>query len=1203
MVAELDVRLLGPIEVRRRGEPTDLPGGRAMSLLALLALRVGQAIPADRLIGELWGGEAPATARTLLHGFVSKLRKALGAEVIETSGTGYRLALAEEAVDIHRFRIMVQESQGLDARGRESRLDDALELWRGPALADLTYEPFAQGAITALEDHWLTAHEELVRARLELGGNRQAVAELADLVAEHPFRESLWELLVLALYRSGRQADALEACRRARATLVSELGIEPRPELRSLEERVLNQDPSLDTAAPRGPGAGGRAWMPRERRTATVVFVEAVPSDPATDPERQEAGMAEALAGVEEAMTSHGGTVERSPGGRMVGWFGLSSAHEDDPLRALRAALRARRRIARPGVRIRVGVEAGEIITDGDTATGGVVATAARLLERADEGEIRIGPSITRLVHGAAVVARIDSDHAGARTLLQVHDRATLLPRDLRAPMLGRQPEVTRLRTAFSGTVRRGTPTRVTVIGEAGLGKSRLARAFHASVADTATIGQARCSAGAGGSLATLQALLEPVVGDRAGALTVASPQELFATVRTSLEHAARQHPVVLTVDDCHWADATLLDLLEYLSVSLDGPVMLLCLARPELVEVRAEWGTDRASTPVLSLEPLDAASITQIVSDRAALDVPAEQADRIAALAQGNPLYAEQFVAALEHDDLDRVPASLSGLLASRIDRLGPAEKDLLRCAAVAGNELPRRALDALVPDEARPFTQRHLAALQRRRLLHQSGEAVTFGHDLIREAAYLSVTRSDRARLHQRLAEWLGSHGHDRVPHLDAVIGHHLEQAVRNRRHLGLDDEPTDALATRAGERLAAAGAEAFGRLDLPAAEDLLARALALLPEDHRIRTRSTQVLAETSLPLGHHAQAQRLLADLAERPDVDEAARWSARLERTRSLTLTDPGPHDLDVADDVARQALAFFDHEDDDTGRAQALFLRGWLELLRGRAVDAEATARRAIEHAGRAGAHREESAARWLTLEAMIDGPTPVEECLNASAPLVQFRDTSHPIAMLGRARLLAMATHAQEADDLLEEARHLIIERFRVRRLVMFADSAAGTVHALSGRTSYAIRAYRKSLKRARADGEHGHTAELAARLALLHAEQGRLAEGGDLAAESRAAAPSGHVAVQALSRAANARTLMGKEPAAALAAARQAVELAPAQLPDLHAETTFHLAVVEHGCGMHDDARSHLDLAVHLHEQKGNLAAATLARSIALD
>lgn len=1202
-MAELEVRLLGPIEVLRAGEPVDLPGGRAMSLLALLALRVGQAIPADRLVDELWGGEPPATARTLLQGFVSKLRKTLGADVIETAGTGYRLALADEAVDAHRFRDMLEASQDVDGRDRESRLADALELWRGPALADVTYEPFAQRAITALVNLRLTAREDLIRARLDLGGHRQVVGELEELVASHPFRERLWELLVVALYRSGRQAEGLEVCRRARATLVSELGLEPGPELRSLEERVLNQDPSLDaaTALRSEPGAAGRAWMPRERRTVTTVFVEVSPADPAADPELEETKMVAALERVEEAMASHGGIAEQSPGGRVVGWFGLSTAREDDPLQALRAAIRARELTALPGVHVRVGVEIGETVTVGTSTTGSAIATAARLLESADEGEILVGPAVTRLVHGAAVVERADGKRPGARRLLQVRADATLLRRDLRVPMVGRQPELTRLRTTFSGTIRRGIPTRVTVVGEAGLGKSRLARAFHDSIAGAATVGNARCSAASGGSVAILQELLGPVVDDGAVGLASGSPQELFATVRESLERAAEQQPIVLTVDNCHWAETTVLDLLEYLTVRLDGPVMLLCLARPELFDSRPEWATHRARTAVLPLEPLDAGSITQIVSDRAEIDLPAERVDRITELAQGNPLFAEQFVAALEHDDLDRVPASLNGLLASRIDRLGPAERDLLRCAAVAGSQLTQQVLDAFVPDQARPFTQRHLAALQRRRLLQRSGDAISFGHDLIRDAAYRSVTRSDRARLHQRLAEWLEAHGNVDAPHLDAVVGHHLEQAVHNRRQLGLDDEPTDALAARAGERLATAGSAAFDRMDLPAADDLLTRALALLPDDHRVWTRSAQLLAETSLPIGHHAQAQRLLAELAERPDVDEPARWSARLERTRSLGLTDPGPGGLDDAAEVAQQALTFFDRVDDDSGRAQALFLQGWLELLRGQPVDAEATARRAIEHADRAGAVREENAARWLTLQALIEGPAPVEDCLDQAAPLTRVRDTEQPIAMLGRARLIAMATRFHEADDLLQVARHLIIERFRIRRLVMFADWSTAEIHALAGRVPFAVRFYRTALDRVRADGERGHTAELAARLALLLTGQERHTEASALAAESRAAAPAGHLAMQALSRAAAARTMIPGQPADALALANEAVDLTPDQMLNLKAETTLHLALVEHACGLRANAQSQLELAVHLYQQKGNLAAANLAESAA--
>lgn len=1192
------------MEVRRGGGPVELPGGRALSLLGLLALRLGQAMPADRLVDELWGGEPPATARTLLQGFVSRLRKALGAEAIETTGAGYRLTVADTAVDVHRFRAMLEASRDVDGSDRASRLAAALELWRGPALADVTYEPFAQREITALEDLRLDARQDLLRTRLDLGHHRQVVGELERLIASHPFHERLWELLVLALYRSGRQADALDACRRARTTMVSELGLDPGPDLRSLEERVLDQDPSLDAATTTdASGTAGRAWLPRERRTVTVVFAEVAPTDASVDPELQEQTIADALEQVAEAMATLGGTAEHSPGGRVIGWFGLSVAHEDDPLHALRAAIRARELAARPGVRMRIGVETGETVTDGTSATGSAVTTATSLLDQAATSEILMGPAVTRLVRGAAVVARADGGGAGARKLLQVHPGATLLRRDLRAPMVGRQRELTSLRTTFSGASRRASPRRVTVVGEAGLGKTRLARAFHASIADTATVGTARCSSATGTSLETLQALLEPIGDDDAVGLTTASPQELFATVRALLEQAAEQQPVVLTVDDCHWAGATVLDLLEYLTGSVEGPVMLLCLARPELFDRRPDWATRGERTTVVPLEGLELASIAQIVSDRTELDLPAEQVDRITELAQGNPLFAEQLVAALDHGELDRTPASLHGLLASRIDRLGPAEKDLVRCAAVAGSQLTRQALDALVPEEARPFTERHLAALQRRRLLHRSGEAISFGHDLIRDAAYRSVTRSDRVRLHRRMAAWLDAHGSGGTFDLDAVIGHHLEQAVRNRQQLDRDDATTAELAVRAGERLAAAGRAAFGRLDLPAAEDLLSRALALLPDDHRARARSTQQLAEASLPIGHHAEAQRLLAELAVRPDVDEAARWSARLERIRSLTLTDPGPSGLDDADEITREAQAFFEDAADPTGLAQALFLRGWLELLRGKPVEAEAAARRAIEHADRAGAHREQASARWLVLETLLHGPVPVQDCLDQLPSLTRVRGSEHPIAMLGRARLLAMATRFQEAEDVVQAARNLIVERLRVRRLVMFADWSMAEIHALAGQVPFAMRSYGTALDRVRADGERPHITEIAARLALLLAAQDRGSEARQLAAESRASMPTGYVALEALSRTASARAMVAEQAAAALGLARGAAELVPAQMLNLRAETSFHLALVEQAHGLRDDARTHLESTVRLHRRKGNIAAATLAESVPLD
>ncbi len=191
------------------------------------------------------------------------------------------------------------------------------------------------------------------------------------------------------------------------------------------------------------------------------------------------------------------------------------------------------------------------------------------------------------------------------------------------------------------------------------------------------------------------------------------------------------------------------------------------------------------------------------------------------------------------------------------------------------------------------------------------------------------------------------------------------------------------------------------------------------------------------------------------------------------------------------------------------------------------------------------------------------------------------------------------MATSFREAEDLVQEARHLIIERLRIRRLVMFTDWSKADIHALAGRVPLAMRSYRTALDRVSADGERGHTAELAARLALVLADQERRGEARELATQSRAAAPTGYVAVQALSRAASARTMVPEQPVDALALAREAVELAPDQMSNLKAETTFNQALVEHACGLRDDAQSHLELAVHLYQQKGNLAAATLAES----
>ena len=250
-MATTDFRILGPLEVVEEGQLVPLAGARQRALLAILLLHAGEAISSDRLIDELWGEEPPDAGSAALRVRISQLRRALGpaGELLVTRPPGYALALAPEQVDLRRFERLVEE--GDRALGREDpaaavdSLREALALWRGPPLADFSYAPFAQGAIVRLDELRLAAIELRVEAELALGDHARVVGELQALVREHPMRERLCGQLMLALYRDGRQTDALEAYRTARARLVEEIGLEPGPELHDLERRILAQDEGL----------------------------------------------------------------------------------------------------------------------------------------------------------------------------------------------------------------------------------------------------------------------------------------------------------------------------------------------------------------------------------------------------------------------------------------------------------------------------------------------------------------------------------------------------------------------------------------------------------------------------------------------------------------------------------------------------------------------------------------------------------------------------------------------------------------------------------------------------------------------------------------------------------------------------------------------------------------------------------------------
>lgn len=1224
--ADLDVRLLGPIEVLRGGEPVDLPGGRAKSLLAILALRVGQAVPSDRLIDELWGGDAPATAKTLLQGFVSKLRKAVGAEAFETAGNGYRLALDDRAIDVSRYRNLVEESRNLDGHARESELSKALAMWRGPALADVTWEPFAQRAITALENHRLTAREDLIEARLGLGGNAELVGELEGLVTEHPYRERLTELLVLALYGAGRQADALEALRLARETLAKELGLEPGPGLRSLEVRILNQDPSLDAPSPDtkpAPVESG-SWLTDERRTVTVLFVEVTPADEDLDPEQGQQATKRALAAATKTLRDHGARVQESPGGVVIAWFGLPISHDDDPLRAATAARDARdAALSSPGPprEFRAGFETGEVLTNLanlGSAAGPVTTIAARLQQSAEPGEVLLAARAMRILRGAAAVERVRDGRREAWRLLGVDPSASLIPRDLDVRMAGREGELTRLRTYFSRTVRQERLHRMIVLGEAGIGKSRLARAFAESVGARATIATVSCSdpgsgqtfglvhdllvqAGGGSDWATIEGLLEQAdrgLGERlAGIVGIGElkgpPQEFFGDLRRALELIAQDEPLALVVDDVHWAEPTLLDLFEYLTEALQSPVLLLLLARPELVENHPAWSTGGDHADLLYLDPLDTEAVAELIGDRSLGLLDQEDEQRIIAAAQGNPLFAEQLIAAWADGETGPIPPSLRSLLATRIDNLGPAERDLLRAASVAGDHLSPEALEVLAPEGARPFLPRNVKTLTRKRLLQPSGTTgLAFPHGLIRDSAYQGLTRKDRGRLHLALAEWLERSGQH--AQLDAIVGHHLELALENRRLVGPADDDT-ALSARAGEKLTAAGTSAYMRLDLPGAADLLGRALELLPEDHPLRIPAAQHLAEASLPLGDHSRAQKLTAQLAAMPGISEVDRWLARLENARSSCMTFPATMTDEDAFAVAREALAFFEEAANPGGQAQAFFLKGWLHQRAGDPVRGVEAARRSLEVAKDVDATRERTAAGWLITRNLVEGPTPVPDCFDEIRSLVGVGRDQNSIVMGGLARVMAMSGEFEEARRVLDDARLIMMERMRIRRLLAFNHWPRAFLAAMTGHTSEAEREYRWVLAQFRASNEGEHRGEVAARLALVLASAGEEDEASSLAVEARSVTPTSCLPVHALTLAATARSLpITTEDS--LNIAQEAVALTPDAMLNQKADLMVELARVEVSVGLEDAAKSSLESAMHLYERKGNVAAIRL-------
>jgi DNA-binding SARP family transcriptional activator len=501
----VDFRILGPLEVLDDGRALDLGGGKQRAVLAVLLLRANRVVSRDDLVDAIWGERAPETATKALQVYVSQLRKALGRDRILTRAPGYELRVEPGELDLQQFTQLVESR----------RFAEALRLRRGAPLADFAYEPFAQSEIARLDELGLACLEQRIDADLEAGRHAALVAELEALVGEHPLRERLRAQLMLALYRSGRQAEALDAYQAGRTLLSDELGLEPGADLKELQRAILEQDPRLASPPPSPPeplsrraeASGASTMSPpasaREvRKTVTVLFCDVTAVGSQLDPESLRNLTARGFDELLPVLERHGATVERSLGGAAAAIFGIPVVHEDDALRAVLAATEMRERLAAvhqeledhwgAWLVLRIGIGTGEVVAGGEPyAIGEPVQSALGLQREARPDELLVDERTHQLIRDAVDVETSDERIrvAGLRAIPAGHGPI----RGFDSPMVGRDRERQRLDDAFEQAVIDRSCQLFTILGAAGMGKSRLVQEFVSGVAADALVARGRC--------------------------------------------------------------------------------------------------------------------------------------------------------------------------------------------------------------------------------------------------------------------------------------------------------------------------------------------------------------------------------------------------------------------------------------------------------------------------------------------------------------------------------------------------------------------------------------------------------------------------------------------------------------------------------------------------------------------------------------
>ncbi|WP_104183299.1 BTAD domain-containing putative transcriptional regulator [Mycobacterium avium] len=1256
----MELGVLGPLQVRRHGTPVAIPGAKPRAVLTMLGLHGGALVSADALMELLWGEEPPRTAAKALQTHISSLRRILGDGVLLTQGAGW--ILAEADVDAARYKVAARRGRDAAAGGDNGRavacFDEALALWRGiPELPD-----GRRG--TSEKTRWIEGHAALVEDRadalLATGRAAEIIGELEAAVAEAPLRERRWGQLMLALYRAGRQGEALGAYQRARAQLADELGVDPGPELRRLESAIVAQDASLDVLVVQN--------LSSVTRAVTFLLTDIEGSTAAW--EADAAAMAVALARhdelVEQVVTSRGGRLikTRGEGDATFSVFDRPSAGAAAAVE-LQDAIGHEPWALREPMRIRVALHTGEAeLRDGDYF-GRAVNRAARLRSLAAGGQILCSGATAELVIDTLPDDVVLTDlgmrqlrnlprpehvfelrlETGAQAAPPVQPSAAPMERPgLPAvllgpgPFVGRGRELDGLLSAWQSTLA-GDMQAVLIAGEPGVGKTRLAGEWSRRVYEQGTVVlYGRCDEDLGAPyqpFAEALRMLVPCLGpDRLRGLrgveallplvpgltdvlpdlptpTRADPDTeryaLFDAVVALLAAVSAGAPVVLVLDDLHWAAKPTLLLLRHLlrfgehaRVQVVGTYRSTDLDRSHplaamLADLHRSAGFEPSNR--LQLNGLDEQDVAAYVAEAGYDDD--ELARALASVTGGNPFFLIQALHHVDESggrwDQSTLPQGVREAVSRRLSRLSPETNKALATAAVIGSRFALELVESVVgEDQVDAFDEACQAGI----VIEEPGGRYRFNHAIVRQSLLAELSSVRRMRLHQRIATTLENQPGAEDELLAELAHHYFECAWAGN-------------AAKAVQYCRRAADQAMTRLGYEGAADLYDRALHALEEiDDELPDRDDQVTelliarCEALLAAGDVASAVGAVSQL-QSATVDSArlSAWATCFDGQLSILSH---PERLDEVEAAVGAAAARLAELDDAAGEATAHTVRAGCLARLGRIGDCEIALDNALTAARRAREHRRVNAVLANAPLAALWGPNPVPRaggrCLDVVRLLRITTDSPAVEATSTRCQavLEAFRGRVAAARRMIDSARRTVTE-LGLRHALLEVEQFAGIVELVADDAAAAQPHLRKAYNGFRRMGLDADTAETAALLGRACLVLDREAEADELCTESEWLA--GH-ALKASIAWRTLRALLLSRRGDYDEARRMAEEaVSVAGHTDLlvdHGDACLTLATVLNAAGETAGARAAAGRAVDLYERKGAAALAQRARRL---